>query len=180
MAQKTQSADSKLALVVHRAKGVQYLNMASAFEGSGNLALAQITGARISSPAKDVSDSPIESSVNEPEVESESEAESESKPEGETEAKPEVKPEPSTKPIPHHHAHKLFGTTSLHGVLLAVSFFALSIGTLGIRSGIMKSFRLHWIVQAVGGTGIVIGCLLGIWISYAVSIQSNRCSGSFG
>jgi hypothetical protein len=78
-----------------------------------------------------------------------------------------------------HHKHSLLGITSLHGMLLAFSFFTLSVGVIGIRSGLPKSFKLHWVIQAFGGTGIIVGCLMGIWISFKVgptissSVQCN-------
>jgi hypothetical protein len=164
--QQTQTSDTEFALTIHRAKGVKYLNMASAFEASGEMVLAQVDGERISFPVEDVSDSPIETEA-EAESKSEPEPQSESEPE---KTEPDVKPEPTPKPEPKHHKHKLLGVVSIHGMLLVFSFFTISIGTLGIRSGFAKSFKLHWVIQAIGGTGIVIGCLMGIWLSYAVRL----------
>ncbi|KAG4420487.1 hypothetical protein IFR04_006407 [Cadophora malorum] len=64
-----------------------------------------------------------------------------------------------------HHKHKTFGLVSIHGFLLTVSFMSLSGGILAIRSGMPNSFKMHWIVQSVAGGAIVLGCLIGIWLS---------------
>lgn len=68
-----------------------------------------------------------------------------------------------------HHKHKTFGLVSIHGFLLAVSFMSLSGGILAIRSGMSNSFKMHWLVQSVAGGAIVLGCLMGIWLSISVS-----------
>ncbi|XMA10274.1 hypothetical protein WAI453_003065 [Rhynchosporium graminicola] len=67
----------------------------------------------------------------------------------------------------HHHKHKTFGLVSIHGILLTISFMSLSGGILAIRSGITNSFKMHWVVQSTAGGGIVVGCLMGIWMSFA-------------
>ena len=68
-----------------------------------------------------------------------------------------------------HHKHKTFGLVSIHGFLLTVSFMSLSGGILAIRSGMPDSFKMHWVVQSVAGGAIVLGCLMGIWLSISVS-----------
>jgi len=71
--------------------------------------------------------------------------------------------------IPHEptkkHKHNPFGLVSIHGFLLSTSFFLLSIGVLAIRSGLSKSFKLHWTIQAVASGAIVVGCLIGLKVS---------------
>ena len=88
-----------------------------------------------------------------------------------------------------HHKHKTFGLVSIHGFLLSISFISLSGGILAIRSGMTNSFKMHWVVQSVAGGAIVLGCLMGIWLSISVSdiftfaierillflISRNRC-----
>ncbi|KAH9208300.1 hypothetical protein DL95DRAFT_395411 [Leptodontidium sp. 2 PMI_412] len=64
-----------------------------------------------------------------------------------------------------HHKHKTFGLVSIHGFLLTVSFMSLSGGILAIRSGMVNSFKMHWVVQSTAGGAIVLGCLIGIWLS---------------
>ncbi|KAK0127967.1 hypothetical protein ONS96_007462 [Cadophora gregata f. sp. sojae] len=64
-----------------------------------------------------------------------------------------------------HHKHKTFSLVSIHGFLLTVSFMSLSGGILAIRSGMPNSFKMHWVVQSVAGGAIVLGCLMGIWLS---------------
>ncbi|KAL2066753.1 hypothetical protein VTL71DRAFT_2825 [Oculimacula yallundae] len=66
-----------------------------------------------------------------------------------------------------HHKHETFGLVSIHGFLLTVSFMSLSGGILAIRSGLTDSFKMHWVVQSAAGGGIVLGCLMGIWLSIA-------------
>lgn len=66
-----------------------------------------------------------------------------------------------------HHPHSAFGIVSMHGFLLSVAFLALSVGALAIRSGLADSFRYHWLVQAVAGGVILVGCALGIIISFS-------------
>lgn len=68
-----------------------------------------------------------------------------------------------------HHKHKTFGLVSIHGFLLTVSFMSLSGGILAIRSGMVNSFKMHWVVQSTAGGAIVLGCLMGIWLSISVS-----------
>lgn len=128
---------------MHRAAGVQYLNMASVFDGreEGEIILAQVSVERVSEPEEDVSMFPLDA----PEPDSH---------------------ESASEPV--RHPHKLLGVVSLHGIVLALSFLAISAGTLAIRSGLPKSFKLHWVIQAAGGSGIAIGCLMGIWLSYKV------------
>lgn len=70
-----------------------------------------------------------------------------------------------------HHKHKTFGLVSIHGFLLTVSFMSLSGGILAIRSGIGNSFKMHWVVQSVAGGAIVLGCLMGVWLSISVSLE---------
>src|SRR6187402_292582 len=67
-----------------------------------------------------------------------------------------------------HHKHSAFGIVSIHGFLLAISFMSVSGGILAIRSGISNSFKTHWVIQTVAGGAIVLGCLLGILISFRV------------
>lgn len=68
-------------------------------------------------------------------------------------------------PAKEHHKHSLFGLVSIHGFLLAFGFFALTFGVLGIRSGAAKSYKIHWVIQTSAGSAIVLGCLMGIWMS---------------
>jgi hypothetical protein len=72
-------------------------------------------------------------------------------------------------PVKEHHKHSIFGLVSLHGFLLAFGFFALTFGALGIRSGLSNSYKVHWVIQTSAGSAIVLGCLMGIYISFKVS-----------
>lgn len=72
-----------------------------------------------------------------------------------------------------HHKHKAFGLVSIHGFLLSISFMSLSVGILAIRSGISNSFKTHWVIQTVAGASIVVGCLIGIWLSISVSFPTS-------
>ncbi|KAF4622660.1 hypothetical protein G7Y89_g14367 [Cudoniella acicularis] len=56
----------------------------------------------------------------------------------------------------------------VHGIALGSSFFVLTIGTFAIRSGLAGAFSLHWMIQLVAGAVAIIGCLIGINISFAV------------
>jgi hypothetical protein len=66
-----------------------------------------------------------------------------------------------------HHKHSIFGIVSIHGALLSTSFFALSVGVLAIRSGLAKSFKFHWLIQAIAGGVIILGWGLGIILSFS-------------
>lgn len=72
-------------------------------------------------------------------------------------------------PVKEHHKHSIFGLVSLHGFLLAFGFFALTFGVLGIRSGLSNAYKVHWVIQTSAGSAIVLGCLMGIYISFKVS-----------
>lgn len=86
--------------------------------------------------------------------------------------------DPDQHPVKEHHKHSIFGLVSLHGFLLAFGFFTLTFGVLGIRSGLTTSYKLHWITQTIGGSAIVIGCLMGILISIRVSLIQMNSSGT--
>lgn len=123
-----------------RKTGVEYLNMASSFIGTSELITAQVSEERVSSSV------PIA---------------------------PIVVGSPSGSggsPKHQSHKHSLFGIVSLHGLILLLSFFLLTVGVLGIRSGMAKSFKLHWVIQAIGTGGIALGCLIGVYISFKVSL----------
>jgi hypothetical protein len=143
------SSNLNHSLVMHHKRGVQYLNMASAYDVTEkDLIPAEVNETRISSPKNDVSMFPLDLELD-----------------GTATATA------TSEEVEQHHPHKLFGIVSFHGIILVTSFLALSAGTLGIRSGLTKSFKLHWIIQAIGSTGIVIGCLMGIKLSYDASLQ---------
>jgi hypothetical protein len=72
-----------------------------------------------------------------------------------------------------HHKHSPFGLASIHGFLLATAFLALSIGAIVIRSGFEKGFKLHWVIQGSAGGVIVLGCLIGILLSFRVHIINS-------
>jgi len=67
----------------------------------------------------------------------------------------------------------------IHGLLLSGAFFVLTPGVFAIRSGLAKSFSIHWMIQASASVAIVLGCMIGIKISFAVShvITPKECSG---
>lgn len=69
-----------------------------------------------------------------------------------------------------HHKHSPFGLASIHGFLLATAFLVLSAGAVVIRSGFEKGFKLHWVVQGSAGGVIILGCLMGILLSFRVCI----------
>lgn len=58
----------------------------------------------------------------------------------------------------------------IHGLLLSGAFFVLTPGIFAIRSGLAKSFTIHWIIQVISSIAIIIGCLIGIKISLEVGI----------
>ena len=72
----------------------------------------------------------------------------------------------STPPKPKHHAHSVFGLVSFHGYVTSWSFLAMSFGLLAIRSGLTKSFKYHWMIQLAASTFILIGCGMGIVLSF--------------
>lgn len=55
----------------------------------------------------------------------------------------------------------------VHGVLLSGAFFVLTPGVLAIRSGLTRSFQIHWMVQAASSVAIFAGCVIGLKISLA-------------
>jgi hypothetical protein len=57
----------------------------------------------------------------------------------------------------------------IHGLFLAGGFFILTPGIFAIRSGLAKSFTIHWMTQLASSISIVVGCIVGIKISFAVS-----------
>jgi hypothetical protein len=57
----------------------------------------------------------------------------------------------------------------IHGLLFAGGFFVLTPGIFAIRSGLAKSFSIHWMIQLASSVAIVFGCIIGIKISFAVS-----------
>lgn len=145
--QQTHSDDVHMKLKWHNDRGRATLNMAASYSDAGDV-VAQVSTQRIS----------MEPSVDEPgpvpggaattgtdEHEHESEGD---------------------HPPKKHHKHNIFGLVSIHGFLLALGFFALTFGVLGIRSGMAIAFKLHWLIQIVAGSAIVLGCLMGIYLSY--------------
>jgi hypothetical protein len=97
--------------------------MSTSYSASGDLAMAQVSDARTSTPS--------------------------------TFAPPEK-----------HHVHSAFGLVSMHGFILSSSFLILSFGLLAIRSGLAKSFKYHWVIQLVASGFILIGCGMGLIISF--------------
>ena len=80
----------------------------------------------------------------------------------------EVSPDrESSVPKKQHHKHSAFGIVSIHGCLLSTSFLMLSVGVLAIRSGLAKSFKFHWLIQAIAGGVITLGYGLGIILSFS-------------
>lgn len=74
-----------------------------------------------------------------------------------------------------HHKHSLFSIVRIHGFLLACGFYILTFGVLGIRSGFKNAYKVHWVMQAFAGSAVMLGCLLGIWISFKViSLSFSR------
>ena len=65
-----------------------------------------------------------------------------------------------------HHVHSAFGLVSIHGFLLSTSFLTLSLGLLAIRSGLAKSFKYHWVIQLAASSVILIGCAMGLIVSF--------------
>jgi len=61
---------------------------------------------------------------------------------------------------------------AIHGLLLAGGFFILTPGYYAIRSGLAKSFTIHWLIQITASVAILAGCIIGIKISVAVSYQT--------
>ena len=72
----------------------------------------------------------------------------------------------STPPKPKHHTHSIFSLASIHGAITSWSFLAMSLGLLAIRSGLAKSFKYHWMIQLVASTFVLIGCSMGIIITF--------------
>jgi hypothetical protein len=72
----------------------------------------------------------------------------------------------STPSKPKHHAHSAFGLVSIHGFVLSSSFLALSLGLVAIRSGLAKSFKYHWMIQLVASAFILLGCGMGIILTF--------------
>jgi len=72
----------------------------------------------------------------------------------------------STPSKPKHHAHGAFGLVSIHGFVLSSSFLALSLGLVAIRSGLAKSFKYHWMIQLVASAFILLGCGMGIILTF--------------
>jgi len=74
--------------------------------------------------------------------------------------------EPHEEEGKEHHKHSAFGLASIHGFLLTISFLVLSGGAIVIRSGFDRGFKLHWLMQASASGVIVLGCLMGIVLSF--------------
>ncbi|KAE9362868.1 iron reductase domain protein [Stipitochalara longipes BDJ] len=72
----------------------------------------------------------------------------------------------STPSKPKHHVHSFFSIVSIHGFILSSSFLALSLGLLAIRSGLAKAFKYHWVIQLAASVIIVIGCAMGIIVTF--------------
>ncbi|KUJ08943.1 CBD9-like protein [Mollisia scopiformis] len=137
--QPTHSDDVHLKLRPHNAKGFTMLNMASSYSESGDI-IAQVSTQRITQEPNTDDAGPAP-----PTMQDESD---------------------DHHPAKEHHKHSAFGLVSLHGFLLSFGFFALTFGVLGIRSGSSKSYKIHWTIQTGGGSAIVVGCLMGIYLSY--------------
>ncbi|CZR53543.1 uncharacterized protein PAC_03422 [Phialocephala subalpina] len=148
--QQTHSDDVHMKLQWHDDRGRATLNMAASYSDAGE-GFAQVSTQRISmEPSVDepglAPGGPITTEADEHEHEHETE---------------------DDHPAPKkHHKHSLLGLVSIHGFLLALGFFALTFGVLVIRSGMAIAFKLHWVIQTVAGSAIVLGCLMGIYLSY--------------